>query len=289
MSSSEELTRAHERKFLSVDVLHANPNNPNEMSDEVFNLLSDNIEATGITDPILVKPHPEIEGEYRIVGGHHRLEVAKLYGYTEVPCTVMPDGLLDEDAENAQMVRMNVIHGSLSPSKFLKLYQSMNDKYSEEIAASMFGFADEEEFRKLVKSTGDSLPPEMTDAFKEGVKEVKTIDDLSKLLNRLFTDFGDTLPYGYMFLDFGGKDSVWVRLAGKDYSRFKDMAKHCKENGRTVDGLFAEMFRRFSVALMSEDSTPDMEFLQALTDAAPEVKIQESLDIPTLDFLDGEL
>jgi hypothetical protein len=278
MSDSIQKTLDHERVFLPLASLQPDPSNPNEMDDKTFNLLCDNVERYGITDPILV--YPLGEDQYRIVGGHHRAEVAKLFGYEEVPCTVYAEEMT-EDEIAAQMTRMNVIHGRLSPAKFLKMYQELEGQYSADVAAEMFGFADEEEFKKLVKATGDSLPPEMKDSFKEGMKEVKTIDDLSKLLNRLFSEYGDTLPYGYMFLDFGGKDSVWLRMGTKDYKDFRGLAARCRESSKTVDGVFS--------ALLAHLVTSEDGLLDSMVEKAPTVEIQEDVDIPTLDFLDAQL
>ena len=73
----------------------------------------------------------------------------------------------------------------MNPKKFVQLYQSLSQKYSDEAAAEMFGFAEEEEFKKLVNATANALPPEMKQQFKEASKELKTIDDLTLLLNRL--------------------------------------------------------------------------------------------------------
>ena len=166
----------------------------------------------GITDPILVRPHPEKEGLYRIVGGKHRWEVAKLLDFKEIPCTVVTDETFSEDKEKFQIVRHNIIHGKMSPQKFMKLYNSLTNEYSADAAAEMFGFVDEEEFQKLINQTAKSLPIELQQEFKDAAKEIKTIDDLSKLLNSMFARYGDSLPYGYMVVDYGCKHSFWLRM-----------------------------------------------------------------------------
>ena len=93
MSASEKTERLL-RLSLPVTALVKNEANPNKMAAREFDLLIDNIERTGLTDPILVRPldyekvfeiatkfdMPDLglvltkeELKYRIVGGHHRL------------------------------------------------------------------------------------------------------------------------------------------------------------------------------------------------------------------------
>lgn len=221
-----EKTKALQRVFLPVDKLYSNDLNPNKMSDAEFNLLYDNIEKVGITDPVFVRAMPD--GRYRIIGGHHRVEVAKLQGFDEVPCTMIDDQNFSEDEEKFQLMRHNMIRGQLDTAKFVELFQSLEGKYADEIIAESFGFSDEKEFKKLIKATAKSLPKEMQATFEEAAKEIKTIDGLSKLLNRLFTEFGDSLPYGYMLIDFGQQESVWLRMSSDTRKALLDVGARCR-------------------------------------------------------------
>lgn len=276
---SLEKTKDLIRKDIAVNLLEPNPLNPNEMTDADFNMLVDNIERVGLTDPIFVRPHPEKDGKYRIIGGKHRWEVAKLLGYEEVPCTVITDPHFTEDEEKFQIVRHNIIHGKMSPKKFMDLYSSLNEKYTEEVAQEMFGFVSEDEFRKLIAATAKTLPPELQAEFKEAAKEVKTIDDLSKILNRLFTQYGDTLPYGYMIFDYGGKDSIWLRLQHGGMENFQAIAAKCRERSKAVDHVIHAFLQ--SVANGELDDV-----FGKLLDEAPAVKLKDTATLPTLDFLD---
>jgi hypothetical protein len=240
MNAAIEKTKKLKRIDLPLEMLVPQEVNPNEMSDAEFNMLADNFEQVGFVDPIFVRgPLPDLGGKYRIIGGKHRWDVAKLYDFDTVPCTVIDDPDFDGDAEKFQIVRMNVIKGKMSPKKFLELYQSLSDKYASEIAAEAFGFVHQEEFDKLVNQMSKSLPNEMQTQFKEAAKEIKTIDGLSTLLNSMFSKYGSTLPYGYMLLDFGGKDSVWIRMKGSDKKNLLGLAKSCMLEGVTLDSVLA--------------------------------------------------
>jgi len=278
MSGAIEKTQKIERTVVPIDSLIPNPLNPNEMGEDEFNLLYDNIERVGLTDPILCAPHPTESGKYEIIGGEHRWEVAKLIGFSEVPITLIKDEALTEDERKFQLMRHNLIHGKLSPKKFMDLYQSLTEEQTEESIAYMMGFLDEEEFKSLVEETEKGLPPEMKESFKEAKKELKTIGDLGNLLNKLFTEYGDTIPHGYMIFDYGGRKSVWLRMKQKELSTMTDLGDRCRENKIALDDLMSRILH-----LISNDE----DTLTSLIKDCPEVDLPvEDGQLPTLDFLD---
>lgn len=275
-----EKTKNHKRVFVPIGSLEANPDNPNEMSEDEFNMLYDNVERVGITDPIFVVPHPENEDGYRIIGGEHRWEVAKLLGFEEVPVTIVEDEDFTVDEQKFQMVRHNIIHGKMSPKKFMDLYSSLQDEYSQEVAAEMFGFTDAEEFQKLIAATKKELPKEFHEDFDAAKGELKTIDDLANLLNGLFSKHGDTLPYGYMIFDFGGKESVWLRLPTSDLNMMKGIGAICMEANCSMDSL---------VMSMMQHVMGDKELMSDLAAESDKVDLSNLAEdtLPTLDFLDA--
>lgn len=268
-----------ERKDLDIGLLDPNPNNPNTMTAKGFNLLVDNIKRVGFTDPILVKIHTKNdEIRYRVIGGHHRLEAAKYLDYTQVPCTIVTSEDFTEDEESFQLMRHNLIRGKLNPEKFVKLYESLQVKYSNEALVEAFGFEESSELEKMIKTTEKGLPAEFKEKFKEGVKEVKSIKDLGALLNRLFNDYGDTIPYGFMFLDFGGKNSVWLRMLSQDMENFKKVSELCISEKKSVDSLM-----RVILQLIAKKELPKvLEVLSCL----PSVElISKSTNPPTEELL----
>ena len=101
-----------------------------------------------------------------------------------------------------------------------------------------FGFAEEKEFKRLIEQTAKALPDKhLQDKFKEAAAEIKTIDGLSKLLNTMFTKYGDTLPFGYMIFDHAGQRSMWLRIEGKTMKALDLIGDMCIEHGRTVDDV----------------------------------------------------
>jgi hypothetical protein len=268
------------RKRIPLSLIDPTPDNPNEMSEAEFNMLADNVNRVGLVDPLFVKALPN--GRYRMIGGNHRFEVLKVEGFDDADCTVIDDPAFDEDQERFQVVRMNVIRGKLSPQKFLKMYQQLSEKYADDIMAESFGFADEDQFRRLVGQVKSSLPSEMQSEFQQAAQEIKTIDDLSKLLNRLFTTYGDTLPYGYMLLDFGGKDSVWLRMSNETKKAVLEVGKMCVTEKRSVDSLIGGMIQLMAQGKLSQ------QVLQLIAQT-PEVEIPLGVNLPTEEALAGNI
>lgn len=278
-----EKTQSIERKDVAVDQLVVNDLNPNRMKKREFDLLVDNIEKTGITDAILVRPLME-DGKQktledgrpllRIVGGHHRFDAAKYIGFEKVPCTIITDPSFDEDAEKFQLVRMNMIRGKMDGQAFLKLYESMAGKYQDDVLQDAFGFADEKEFQRLVNQMAKQLPNELQAKFKTAAKEIKTIDGLSKLLNEMFTKHGNTLPYGYMVIDYGGKESVWVQASKPTIKAMYELGDVCKANKRSMDALIGAL-----VQSIAKGAAADL--LDKIVADTPEIDIPENVGVPT--------
>lgn len=273
-----EKTSALQRLDIPVGMLAKNASNPNKMGSREFDLLVDNIEQTGLTDPILVR---QIDVDsYEIVGGHHRYEAASFLGFETVPCTVITDPDFDQDQADFQLVRMNLIKGKLDPEAFFALYQKVAEKYSDDVLQESFGFADEAEFKKLITQMSKQLPDKgLQDKFKEAAQEIKTIDGLSKLLNEMFTKYGDTLPFGYMVFDHGGKRSMWLRIEGKTMKALDLIGHMCIENDRTVDDVIGKLAQ-----LIARGDFP--EIMAEVLKGTPVTKIAKTLKVaPTKDNL----
>lgn len=277
----QERTAKLVRMNVGIDTLVPNDLNPNQMNDAEFNMLYDNIERMGVTDPILVRTHPTQDGKYRIVGGYHRWEVAKLHGLDTVPVTIIDDPEFDEDMEKFQLVRHNIIHGSMSPQRFMKLFESLSKKYSDDVASEMFGFTDEEEFRKLVQLTAKGLPKEMQQQFKDAASEIKTIDDLTQVLNRLFTAYGDTVPYNYMIFDYGKQDHIWLRMKSSQRKDFEGLANVCKVHSVTMDAVLTMLLQLTAQGALS------MHEFNARLAKLPTITIPDNVELPTEEALAG--
>jgi siroheme synthase (precorrin-2 oxidase/ferrochelatase) len=118
--------------------------------------------------------------------------------------------------------------------KLKALVEDLTTRMPIEDVAEGMAFDDVDALRMLLNDARAALPPELRKEFDKAKDEIKTVDDLTRVLNRLFTKYGETLPYHYMIIDFGGKESIWVRMADKrQYVKFKEIADRCREHGKT--------------------------------------------------------
>lgn len=201
--------------YLSIDSLQLMGENPNEQSDAVFNNLVENIQEIGMVEPIMVAPvvdedGSQVAGQYRIVSGEHRFEACRLLDYKEIPCIVQEN--FDDDMAKFQLVRMNMLKGKLNPVKFTQLYTEMADKYGDELVKVAMGLVDEDAFNKLFIDVQRELPQELQDKMNEAKEDIKNVDDLSRILNEMFSTYGDTLQNNFMIFQYGGKTHLWVMM-----------------------------------------------------------------------------
>jgi 5,10-methylenetetrahydrofolate reductase len=101
-------------------------------------------------------------------------------------------------------VKDNLISGKLNPEKFASLYDRMARKYDAEVLQRLMGFTSTDAFQKLYGTVKSSLPKELQDALDDVKDEIKTVDDLSLVLNRLFRDHGETLDSNMMVFSCAG-------------------------------------------------------------------------------------
>lgn len=223
--------------------------NPQEMSDREFNALAESMQE-GMIDPIQVVPLKDDSNgkKYVILGGEHRWRVAETLGWETIPCMVLTAQKFQEtDLQKFVTLRLNIIHGKLNPEKFRDLYEDLVKKYDHESLQQLMGFTDSDQFDKLVGGVkdalkGSGLPPEMINEFAEVVEEMKTVDDLSNILNRLFTKYGDTLKYNFMVYTYGGKDHLYVKCDAPLFKKVRELASKAMENQVRMSDVLSMMF-----------------------------------------------
>ncbi|MFB2571393.1 ParB/RepB/Spo0J family partition protein [Micrococcus sp. IITD107] len=86
--------------------------------------LVDSIRSSGILQPLVVAPHPTLEGDYTVIAGHHRLAAAKKAGLLQVPAVIRHD-LLGDEQQIPAMVAENLARKDLTPTEEADAYQTM--------------------------------------------------------------------------------------------------------------------------------------------------------------------
>lgn len=213
---------------LAVADLMKNAANPNEQDERMFNATVESIQEEGWIQPCCTVVR--VDDAWEIVSGHHRYDAAVVLGHEQVPCWVLDPEKFDKDRRDWVMVKANVIAGQLNPAKFTALYERMVQTYGGEVLQALMGFTDDDAFRKVYQDVRKSLPPELAKALDATKDEIKTIDDLSLVLNRLFREHGETLPSNMMVFSWAGKDVLWVRCSDDLWKVVTEMAKRTAEN-----------------------------------------------------------
>jgi len=233
---------------LDIDIIEGSDWNPNEMSDKAFDRLVEEIEESGMIDPIQVVPHGE---KYRIIGGHHRHAACRLLGYDAIPAIVLTDEKWqDVERQKLSTVRLNIIKGSMNKEKFIALYNEVADKHGESSVADLMGFTDEDAFNKLVADTrknikDSGLPDAAIKEFDREMEkvgeELKTIDGISAILHKIFNKYGDTLDQHFMYFDFGGKQHLYVGVQRPTFKRVEAMMDKLRGTGIDADDFFSAL------------------------------------------------
>ncbi len=108
---------------LRVDLLDANPWNPNRMTQEIRSKLRLNLKRDGFVAPLLVR---KLGDRYQIVNGEHRWQIAQELAYTTVPCVVLED--LDDRRARILTVNLNELGGDPVPSLLAKLLHELEEQ-----------------------------------------------------------------------------------------------------------------------------------------------------------------
>lgn len=212
--------------------------NPNEMTAEQFNLLDESIRDYDCLEPIVVVPDYD-KKRFVIIGGEHRWEVMRIADEQFIPAVIADPERVDDIKQMELTGKLNFIKGQPTKEKFQSFVNTYIDKTGitdPDMLANKFGLSDTAEFNSMLDNVEQSLPSkDMKKKFKAIKQTIRDVDDLSNILNRLFSTYGDTIPAGYMVFDFGGQDHIWVKIDASYMDKIKDIARDVKENGYTFD------------------------------------------------------
>jgi ParB-like nuclease domain len=230
--------RPIEFRWIPIDQLVPNAWNPNTQDEITFNLLQDEIATVGLIDPIEVVPTEE--DLFLILGGEHRWRAAKNLNLEEVPVIILTDEKWkDGDLQRFVTVRMNVLHGKTDPDKFIALYNEMAQKYGAESMQRLMGYADTQQFQKMLglvkKGLQKSLPQGMSQEIEERTADIKSVQDLERIIQELFAKHGDTLSLSFMVFSYGKQDHIYLQMNSKMRRALDKVLSCCKLLGQDLN------------------------------------------------------
>jgi hypothetical protein len=238
-------------QLLPIADLFEFPNNPNEEASLVFNNLLMEIEEDGFDQPLIVVDRIRIELQpgWTVVSGNHRFRALKLQGYTHVDCIIK-----DWDAEKAKLkvVRRNLITGRLNDERFTKLVDELRMPYTPDQLADVLGFRDIEEFAQHYKKEHEREPRVREDSSYGD--PTKLVEGMTVILNKLFSEYGDTVPNSFLFFLAGAKIHLAVQAVPQLRRALSRVAKKCVNEHRDINLVLAGMITAGLAAIDTADA-----------------------------------
>lgn len=232
-----------------IDLIEPNPDNPNEMDDDTFDRLVEEMEETGIIAAIQIAPAPG--DRFQIIGGEHRWRGAKVLGRETIPCNILTDEqYMDEDLRGLLMVRLNVIQGKMNREKFVSLYERMAKVYGEEQLQALFGYTSTDAWKKLTKGVEDALRDtniggregsSLASELKKKAGKIKTIDGLASVLSEILGENQGGLKHGFMVFTYGGKRHIHIAMTDELESAVDKLTGLCRDRGLDINDVLSGM------------------------------------------------
>ena len=119
----EEGGAEREVRRLPIDLVDPNPFQPRSTFDEEsLRDLADSIRTQGMLQPVLVRPHPNVETRYQIVAGERRWRASGLAGLHDIP--VICRDMTDMESAAAALIE-NLQRENLNPIEEAEGYQRL--------------------------------------------------------------------------------------------------------------------------------------------------------------------
>ncbi|HEY8573594.1 ParB/RepB/Spo0J family partition protein [Phenylobacterium sp.] len=124
---------------IPIELIHRNPGQPRQHFDEAeLAELETSIRASGVLQPILVRPSPSKAGEFEIVAGERRWRAAQRAGVGAIPALVRE---LDDHRAYEIAIVENVQRSDLNAMEEARAYDELMGRmgYTQEKAAAAVG------------------------------------------------------------------------------------------------------------------------------------------------------
>jgi len=245
-------------KMIDPKLFDNNSWNPNQMDQDDYNRLVREIEDVGFIEA--VQAVPTDGGRYILIGGEHRVAAAVELRLPTIPSLILEGPKWqDIDLQKLVTVRLNVLKGQLNPEKMAILYNQMAKKYGEDALQNLFAFTDQQAWDKLVSGIKQglskaSVPKDKQQEFSEKAKEAKTLKDLERILNELWSSYGDTVQLSFMIFTYGKREHIYVAMDRKTRSAMKKVADHCKAHAKDINSVLGPAIQALATVLEKEDS-----------------------------------
>lgn len=154
-----ETTRPEKRlgpKSIPIIDLAPHPLNSNVMPEDLREKLAAHIKQSGRYPMVIVRPHPDEPGRYQILDGHHRVQVLRDLGHTEIRCDVWD--VTDREAK-VLLATLNRLQGADQPIRRAQLIHELLGEMSLEDLAGLLPESDKqlEELHALLEFPAEEI------------------------------------------------------------------------------------------------------------------------------------
>lgn len=113
-----------ESKIVSIDSIHPNEYNPNEMRDSVYKFLKKSIKKRGFLDPVIVNKNGVI------IDGEHRWKALKELGEPEVEVKILD--ISDEECK-AETINFNLTKGTFDAERLGSILLELDRQWGKDV------------------------------------------------------------------------------------------------------------------------------------------------------------
>lgn len=169
---------------IALKLLDDHPGNANRMSDELYQKLIDHISQSKNYPPLIVRPHPQTQGRYQILDGHHRAQALRELGYSEANCDVWE---VDETQTDMLLLTLNRLCGNDDPYKRGEILERLSQTMDIDVLAKKLT-DDSQRIRKFIaanKPAPKPLEPRKVSDMPHGVMFFLTASQKSCLFKKL--------------------------------------------------------------------------------------------------------
>jgi len=207
---------------LPIASLEPDVNNPNVMDEDTLDLLVDEIQEHGFDEPIQVRKLNT--GRYQISGGHHRVMAAERLGMETVPAVIKD---FDDRTQKLMLAKRNLLRGKMDRQKLGKLVADLSKTGDPGTLHRELGITQKKTLDAMIDKAGENLTPKQKAKLDVAKEKIKSIDDLSSILNTIFKETGSEAKSGYMVFSFGGKEHHYVQIDISTNKKLRALKKEC--------------------------------------------------------------
>lgn len=152
-------------RTLPISQIHPNPHQPRKhFEPQALQELARSIQQQGVLQPLIVRPHPQLVGQFELVAGERRWRALQLAEISEAPVLVRM--LSDREALEVALLE-NIQREDLTPIEEARCYQELmqHHGYTQEELAQRLG-RDRSTIANLVRLL--LLPPALQQDIERG-------------------------------------------------------------------------------------------------------------------------